>query len=30
MSEYRHEENDYVAYSDNEMFIVWNGFATFT
>ena len=30
MSEYRPEENDYVAYSDNEMFIVWNGSATFS
>ena len=30
MSEYRPEENDYVAYSDNQVFIVWNGSATFT
>ena len=30
MSEYRPEVNDYVAYSDNEVFIVWNGSATFS
>lgn len=30
MSEYRPEEDDYIAYSDNQLFIVWNGSAHFT
>ena len=30
MSEYRPEEDDYIAYSDDEVFIVWNGRTHFT
>lgn len=30
MSEYHPEQDDYIAYSDHEMFIVWNGSAQFT
>ena len=30
MSEYRPEEDDYIAFSNDDLFIVWNGSATFT
>ena len=30
MSEYRPEEDDYIAFSNDDLFIVWNGSAQFT